>query len=135
MAAVLRAGSWAVNRKGPKRLMRMMGIEGDLPEAQHQQGAPDQQDLSIFVARSDHRPAEPGVVRGHHIYPDGKGFVYLAAVMDWFSRRVLSWRVSITMETDFCVEALREATELHGHPEIFNTDQRVQFTTPRSSTN
>ena len=57
-----------------------------------------------------------------------KGFVYLVAVMDWFSRRVLSWRLSITMETDFCVEALREATELYGQPEIFNTDQGVQFT-------
>ena len=57
-----------------------------------------------------------------------KGFVYLVAVMDWFSRRVLSWRVSITMETDFCVEALREATELHVQPEIFNTDLGVQFT-------
>ena len=57
-----------------------------------------------------------------------KGFVYLVAVMDWFSRRVLAWRVSITMETDFCVEALREAMERHGRPEIFNTDQGVQFT-------
>jgi putative transposase len=57
-----------------------------------------------------------------------KGFVYLVAVMDWFSRRVLSWRLSITMETDFCVEALMEAMERHGQPEIFNTDQGVQFT-------
>jgi putative transposase len=60
--------------------------------------------------------------------PMAKGFVYLVAVMDWFSRRVLSWRVSITMETDFCVEALREAVGLYGQPEIFNTDQGVQFT-------
>ena len=60
--------------------------------------------------------------------PMAKGFVYLVAVMDWFSRRVLSWRLSITMETDFCVEALREATETYGPPEIFNTDQGVQFT-------
>ena len=57
-----------------------------------------------------------------------KGFVYLVAVMDWFSRRVLSWRLSITMETDFCVDALREAMDRHGRPEIFNTDQGVQFT-------
>ena len=75
--------------------------------------------------------------------PMTKGFVYLVAVgaanafrhidplrgpMDWFSRRVLSWRLSITMETDFCVEALREAMERHGRPEIFNTNQGVQFT-------
>jgi len=57
-----------------------------------------------------------------------KGFVYLVAVMDWFSRRVLSWRVSISMDSDFCVAALREAMETHGRPEIFNTDQGVQFT-------
>jgi transposase InsO family protein len=60
--------------------------------------------------------------------PMAKGFVYLVAVMDWFSRRVLSWRVSISMDSDFCVEALREAMEKHGQPEIFNTDQGVQFT-------
>src|SRR5476649_1309755 len=48
--------------------------------------------------------------------------------MDWFSRRVLAWRVSITMETDFCVEALQDAFDKYGHPEIFNTDQGVQFT-------
>ena len=57
-----------------------------------------------------------------------RGFLYLVAVMDWFSRRVLSWRLSITMETDFCVEALAEAMDRHGQPEIFNTDQGVQFT-------
>jgi putative transposase len=60
--------------------------------------------------------------------PMAKRFVYLVAVMDWFSRRVLSWRVSITMDSDFCVAALREAMEQHGRPEIFNTDQGVQFT-------
>jgi putative transposase len=60
--------------------------------------------------------------------PMAKGFVYLVAVMDWFSRRVLAWRVSITTEADFCAEALQEAAARHGRPEIFNTDQGVQFT-------
>ena len=60
--------------------------------------------------------------------PMARGFVYLAAVVDWFSRRVLSHRVSITMEADFCVEALEEALAKHGRPEIFNTDQGSQFT-------
>jgi putative transposase len=60
--------------------------------------------------------------------PMAKGFVYLAAVVDWFSRRVLSWRLSITMETDFCIEAVEEALMKHGKPEIFNTDQGSQFT-------
>ena len=57
-----------------------------------------------------------------------RGFVYLAAVVDWFSRRVLSWRVSITMEVAFCLEAVEEALARHGRPEIFNTDQGSQFT-------
>jgi putative transposase len=57
-----------------------------------------------------------------------RGFVYLAAVVNWFSRRVLSHRVSITMETDFCVEALEEPLAKHGRPEIFNTDHGSQFT-------
>ncbi len=60
--------------------------------------------------------------------PMARGFVYLAAVVDWFSRRVLSHRVSITMEADFCVEALEEALAKYGRPEIFNTDQGSQFT-------
>ena len=57
-----------------------------------------------------------------------RGFVYLAVVLDWFSRRVLSWRVSITMEAAFCVETLEDALARHGKPEIFNTDQGGQFT-------
>lgn len=60
--------------------------------------------------------------------PMARGFVFLAAVMDWFSRRVLAWRVSITMDTAFCVEAVEEALARYGPPEIFNTDQGSQFT-------
>ena len=60
--------------------------------------------------------------------PMARGFVYLAAVVDWFSRRVLSWRVSIGMEVDFCLEAVEEALAKYGRPEIFNTDQGSQFT-------
>jgi putative transposase len=60
--------------------------------------------------------------------PMAKGFVYLAVVLDWFSRRVLSWRLSITMEAAFCIEALHAALAPHGRPEIVNTDQGSQFT-------
>jgi putative transposase len=89
--------------------------------------------------------------QGHKIYPDlfrdlpierpnqvwcadicyipmARGFLYLVAVMDWHSRKVLSWRLSNTLETDFCVDALEEALHRHGIPEIFNTDQGAQFT-------
>jgi putative transposase len=55
--------------------------------------------------------------------PMARGFIYLAAVLDWFTRRVLSWRVSITLEADFCIEAVAEAR--HGKPEIFNTDSHM----------
>src|SRR5262249_11094456 len=57
-----------------------------------------------------------------------RGFVYLAVVLDWFSRRVLSWRLSITMDSSFCVEALEDALARYGKPDIFNTDQGSQFT-------
>jgi len=60
--------------------------------------------------------------------PMAKGFMYLVAIMDWHSRRVLSWRVSNTLDTDFCIEALEEALQHFGAPEIFNTDQGSQFT-------
>jgi putative transposase len=60
--------------------------------------------------------------------PMAKGFVYLAAIMDWASRRVLAWRISNTLTTDFCVEALNEALAKYGSPDIFNTDQGAQFT-------
>ncbi len=57
-----------------------------------------------------------------------RGFVYLAAVIDWFTRKVLSWRLSTTLETGFCIEAVGEAMARHGNPEIFNTDRGSQFT-------
>src|SRR5439155_1175289 len=60
--------------------------------------------------------------------PMARGFVYLAVVLDWFSRRVLAWRLSITMEAAFCVEALEDALARHGKPDVFNTDQGSQFT-------
>jgi transposase InsO family protein len=64
----------------------------------------------------------------HPYIPMARGFVYLAVVLDWFSRRVLSWRLSITMEAAFCVETLDDALARHGKPDIFNTDQGSQFT-------
>ena len=60
-----------------------------------------------------------------------RGFLYLVAVMDWATRKVLSWRVSNTLDVEFCLEALEEALARFGHPEIFNTDQGSQFTSPR----
>ena len=75
------------------------------------------------------------VTRPNHVWamdityiPMARGFVYLAAVVDWFSRKVLAWKLSITMDADFCIEAVEEAMTRYGKPEIFNTDQGSQFT-------
>ena len=75
------------------------------------------------------------VTRANHVWamdityiPMARGFVYLAAVVDWFSRKVLSWKLSITMDVGFCIEAVEEAMARYGRPEIFNTDQGSQFT-------
>ncbi len=75
------------------------------------------------------------ITRANHVWamdityiPMRKGFVYLASVLDWATRRVLSWRLSNSLTTDFCIEAVEEAIQRHGKPEIFNTDQGSQFT-------
>jgi putative transposase len=128
MAAVLRREGWEVNRKRAKRLMRVIGIEALYQKSNTSKGHPEHR-IYPYLLRglTIDRPNQVWCADITYI-PMAKGFVYMVAVMDWFSRRVLSWRLSITMETDFCVEALREATELYGKPEIFNTDQGVQFT-------
>ena len=117
-----------VNRKRVRRLMRHMGLQALYPRR---------------------RTSQPG--KGHKIYPDllrdlliersnqvwaadicyipmAKGFMYLVAIMDWHSRRVRSWRLSNTLDTDFCVDALQAAVRRFGTPEIVNTDQGAQFT-------
>ena len=128
MAAALRREGRAVNRKRAQRLMEVMGIEAIYQKPNTSKGRPDHK-IYPYLLRG------LSIGRPNHVWcadityiPMAKGFVYLVAVMDWFSRRVLSWRLSITMETDFCVEALTEAMERYGQPEIFNTDQGVQFT-------
>ena len=80
------------------------------------------------------------IVRSDHVWcadityiPVRRGFLYLVAIMDWATRRVLAWRLSNTMDTGFCIEALREAMARHGKPEIFNTDQGSQGEFKRSS--
>jgi transposase InsO family protein len=113
------------------------GHRGDLSAAEHVEGRAGAQNLPVSAARAGGRAAEPSLGHGYHprVKPEGRlyipmarGFVYLAAVIDWFSRRVLSWRLSVTMEADFCLEAAERALARYGRPEIFNTDQGSQFT-------
>jgi len=124
----LQREGYKVNRKKVQRLMHLMGI------------------CALYPKR---RTSLPG--RGHRIYPYllrdlaierpnqawcadicyipmARGFLYLVAIMDWASRKVLAWRLSNTLDTQFCVDALEEALSRHGTPEIFNTDQGAQFT-------
>jgi putative transposase len=128
MAAVLRREGWPVNRKRIKRLMRIMALEAIYQKPNTSRKHPDHK-VYPYLLRGlvIDRPNQVWCADITYI-PMAKGFVYLVAVMDWFSRRVLAWRVSITLETNFCVAALRDAMNRHGEPEIFNTDQGVQFT-------
>jgi putative transposase len=128
MVAVLRRDGWTVNRKRVRRLMRVMGLEAIDQKPNTSKGHPAHK-VYPYLLRDlvIERPNQVWCADITYI-PMAKGFVYLVAVMDWFSRRVLAWRVSITLEADFCVEALQDAMACCGKPEIFNTDQGVQFT-------
>src|SRR5438270_6086120 len=130
MTEWLRAEGFAVNRKRVSRLLATMGVEAVYPKP---------------------KLSQPG--EGHKVYPYllrgmqvervnqvwstdityirmAQGLVYLVAVMDWFSRFVLSWSLSLTMEIDFCLEALKGALR-RGQPEIFNSDQGAKFTSEK----
>jgi len=128
MVAVLRREGWEVNRKRVRRLMRVMGLEAIYQKPNTSRGHPEHK-VYPYLLRGlvIDRPNQVWCADITYI-PMARGFVYLVAVMDWFSRRVLSWRLSIGMETSFCIEALREAMGRYGPPEVFNTDQGVQFT-------
>src|SRR5450631_988681 len=128
MVAVLRREGVVVNRKRVRRLMRVMGLEAIYQKPNTSLGHPDHKVYPYLLRGLLIDRANQVWCADITYIPMAKGFVYLVAVMDWFSRRVLAWRLSITMETDFCVDALREAMDRHGRPEIFNTDQGVQFT-------
>jgi putative transposase len=117
-----------VGRRHVRTLMRRMAIETLYRKPNTSKPAPGHK-IYPYLLRglSITRPNQVWAMDITYI-PMARGFVYLAAVIDWFSRRVLAWRLSITMDTSFCVEALDEALSQHGKPEIFNTDQGSQFT-------
>ena len=128
MVAALRRDGWTVNRKRVRRLMRLMRIEAIYQKPNTSRRHPEHQ-VYPYLLRDlvIDRPNQVWCADITYI-PLAKGFVYLVAVMDWYSRRVLAWRLSTGMEAGFCVEALQEAIDRYGSPEIFNTDQGVQFT-------
>lgn len=125
---LLRAEGHNVGRFKVRSLMRKMGIEAlyrrpntSKPASGHKIYPYLLRDLEVL------RPNQVWATDLTYI-PMEKGFVYLVAILDWYTRKVLSWKLSITMEADFCIEALEEALAKHGKPEIFNSDQGSQFT-------
>jgi putative transposase len=128
MTAMLRAEGQAVNRKRVQRLMRKMGIAALGPKPRTTKSAPGHKIFPYLLrGLAIERPNQVWCADITYI-PIGRGFLYLVAIMDWASRAVLSWRMSNTMDTSFCVAALEEALARFGQPDIFNTDQGSQFT-------
>ena len=128
MTVMLNRDDYQVNRKRVQRLMRLMGLEAIYQKPR------------TSISNSEHR-VYPYLLRNREIVRPNEvwctdityirlqgGFVYLVAIMDWFSRLVLSWEVSNTLDTAFCIEALERALRDHPAPEIFNSDQGSQFT-------
>jgi putative transposase len=125
---LLAAEGSKIGRRHVTTLMKRMGIEALYRRPRTTKPEPGHK-IYPYLLR-DAAITRPNQVWAMDItyIPMARGFVYLAVVLDWFSRRVLAWRVSITMEAAFCVETLEEAMVKHGKPEIFNTDQGSQFT-------
>lgn len=127
MTAWLRSQGYSVNRKRVMRLMHQMGVEALYPKPRTSQSHPEHR-LYPYLLR------DVPIVRVNQVWSTDItyirlhcGFIYLVAVMDWFSRYVLSWALSITMDVGFCLEALEQALS-QAQPEIFNSDQGAQFT-------
>jgi putative transposase len=109
-------------------LMKRMGVEALYRKPNTSKPAPGHKTHPYLLRKlAVTRPNQVWAMDITYI-PMARGFIYLAAVLDWFTRRVLAWRVSITLEADFCIAAVEEALTRHGKPEIFNTDQGSQFT-------
>lgn len=128
MTRQLRRSGYLVSRKRVRRLMRLMSLQAiyptpktSLPHSHHKVYPYLLKDLNVNW---------PNQVWCSDItyIPMKRGFLYLVAIMDWYSRKVLSWRISNTLDTEFCVQALKEAISLYGSPDIFNTDQGSQYT-------
>lgn len=128
MVTFLKKLGYDKNRKRIQRLMRLMGLEAIYPKKKTSKPNPAHK-IYPYLLRNlciDH----PNQVWAEDIsyLPMEQGFMYLVAIMDWHSRKVLSWKISNTMDSDFCITALKEAIHKYGRPEIFNTDQGSQFT-------
>jgi putative transposase len=128
LQGLLRAEGYRVGRRHVATLMKKMGIEALYRRPNTSKPVPGHKIYPYLLRNLPiTRPNQVWTMDITYI-PMARGFVYLAAVVDWFSRRVLSWRLSITLEADFCIEAVEEALARNGKPDIFNSDQGAQFT-------
>ena len=128
LQGILKAEGHEVGRLHLSTLMKKMGIEALYRRPKTSKPAPEHKVYPYLLRNlSVTRPNQVWAMDITYV-PMARGFVYLAAVIDWYSRRVLAWRLSITLSADFCIEALEEALARHGRPDIFNTDQGSQFT-------
>jgi len=125
---MLRREGIAVGRRHVATLMKRMGLEAIYRRPNTSKPAPGHKIYPYLLRNlAVTRPNQVWAMDITYV-PMARGFVYLAAVVDWFSRRVLAWRLSITMEAAFCIDAVEEALAKYGRPDIFNTDQGSQFT-------
>jgi len=132
LQGLLRGEGLEVGRLHVATLMKKMGIEAIYRRPNTSKPAPGHKVYPYLLRKL-------GVTRPNQVWamdmsyiPMARGFVYLCAVVDWFSRRVLSWRLSITMEADFCIEAVEEALARYGKPDIFNTDSQKMIASSRA---
>ena len=128
MVVFLKTAGHTINRKRVQRLMRQMGLAGMAPGPNTSRPHPGHK-VYPYLLRG------VSVVRPNQVWSTDityirleHGFAYLVAIIDWYSRRVLSWRISNSMDAVFCVDCLEESLRTHGNPEIFNSDQGSQFT-------
>ena len=128
LRGLLAAEGCKIGRRHVKTLMRRMGIEALYRRPRTTKPEPGHKVYPYLLRGLAIEPPNRVWAMDITYIPMARGFVYLAVVLDWFSRRVLAWRVSITMEAAFCVETLEDALAHHGKPDIFNTDQGSQFT-------
>lgn len=128
IAAVLGREGLLINRKRVQRLMRTMGIAGAAPRRSTSKPAPGQKVYPYLLRNLTVDRADQVWCSDITYIPLARGFMYLTAVMDWHTRFVLSWELSNSLDSSFCVEALEDALHQYGPPEIFNTDQGCQYT-------
>jgi len=128
MTRYLRKEGYQVNRKRVQRLMRTLGLVGMAPGPKTSDAHPEHR-IYPYLLRG------VNVTRPNQVWSADitycrlpRGFMYLVAIVDWYSRKVLAWRLSNSMDSQFCVDCVQEAFSKYGTPEIFNTDQGAQFT-------